>query len=202
MRSAGIVGAQYIMGALLVNRGAPADVAAGTEWLEKAVAGGSPPAMFHLASLLLQQKDESALARGRELFRSSACAGYPEAVGAVRNAGASVDQLSCPPAPERDFSCEWSVTLRWDKTGPAKPATATASYRIVIGGHDVHVSTLIDGKWQEVKPGKLTLSQNDQTLTVAVRTAGGTLTASGSSRGRSSSCEQVPTKRPSRTSAP
>lgn len=169
---AGIVGAQYIMGALLVNRGTPADVATGTEWLEKAVAGGNPPAMFHLASLLLQQKDESAVSRGRELFKSAACAGYPEALDAVRNAGATVGQLSCPPAPERDFSGEWSVALQWNKTGPAKPATATPDYRIAIAGQYVHVSMLLDGKWQEVKPGKFTLSQNDQTLTVAVSDSG------------------------------
>jgi hypothetical protein len=153
-----------------VNRGAPADIVTGTEWLEKAVAGGSPPAAFHLASLLLQQKDPSAVARGRELFKSAACAGYPEAVKAVRDAGASIEKLACPPVAETDFSGDWSVRLKWGTTSPAGPATE--SYRISIGGGEVHVSMLIGGTWQEVKAGKFTLSQNDRSLTVASTDSG------------------------------
>jgi TPR repeat protein len=167
---AGVVGAQYILGALLVNRGAPDDLAKGREWLEKAVAAGSPAAAFHLASLLVQDKNDSAVQRARQLFKTSACAGYPEAVDAVRAAGSSIEQLACTPAADADFSGDWSVSLKWDKTGPA--GAGTESYRIAIARNEAHVSMLIDGKWQEVKAGKFTVSQHDRTLTVAVMDSG------------------------------
>ncbi|MEO8380273.1 MAG: hypothetical protein ABI779_11470 [Acidobacteriota bacterium] len=164
---AGIVGAQYVMGAVLVNRG---DIAQGTEWLEKAVAAGSPPAAFSLASFLLQQKEPSAVTRGRELFKSAACAGYPEAIKALEEAGSSFVALRCPPIAETDFSGEWSIRLKWDKASPA--GAATESYRVSIAGNEVHVSVLIADKWQEVKPGKFGLSQNDRSLTVAATDSG------------------------------
>jgi len=166
---AGITGAQYVMGALLTNRNSADDMTRGVEWLEKAVAGGSPAAAHHLASILMQRSDDASVSRGRSLFKSAACAGYPPALEELNAAGAAQQSLSCASSPDTDFAGDWSLAMKWDKTAPAK---TVESYRVSIAGGTARVYAQSDGKWIEVKPGKFTMSQQDQSLTISVTDTG------------------------------
>jgi hypothetical protein len=167
---AGVPGAQYAMGALLTNRNSGEDMTRGIEWLEKAVAAGSPPAAYHLATLLAESKDEASISRGRELFKIAVCAGYPAALSALAKAGGSTDTMSCASSPEIDFSGDWSISLKWDKAAPA--GATTESYRVSINAGRVSVYIQVNGKWVEVKPGRFTFAQQDQTVTVAATDTG------------------------------
>ena len=166
----GVTGAQYIMGALLTNRGAGDDMVRGVEWLEKAVAAGSLPAAHQLAIILLQSRDGDSAARAGQLLRSAVCAGYPQAIETLRKAGVNRDSLLCPPAADTDFAGDWTLNLKWDKAGPTGPSTA--AYRVTINGPDAHVYIQGEGKWVEVKPGKFTVADHDQSLTIAATDTG------------------------------
>jgi hypothetical protein len=166
---AGIPGAQFAMGVSLTGRRSGDDMTRGIEWLEKAVAAGSPPAAFHLATILLRRKDEPSISRGRELFKVALCAGYPDAVRAITKAGGSKDAVACAPSPETDFSGEWSISLKWDQ---APGGASMESYRVSIHEGRANVSMKIDGRWTEIKAGKFTLTQQDQSLTIAATDSG------------------------------
>jgi hypothetical protein len=166
----GIPGAQYAMGALLVNRAGTGDVEQGVKWLESAVAAGSPPAAFHLATVYLQKGDAESVARGRQLFRSAACAGYPPALSALREGGASVESLACQPAADTDFTGDWVAELKWQKTEPV--GEGGQALKLSIGGGTVHVHMKAGDAWVEVKEGKFSMSQLDQTLTISAADSG------------------------------
>jgi len=166
----GVPGAQYAMGALLVNRNGPGDMAAGIEWLEKAVASGSPPAAFHLASVLLSRSDETSVSRGRELFRSAVCSGYPQALAALKKQGVSAKDIPCSPSPDADFSGEWLMDLTFHHTAPS--GTSKSTLKITIDGRTVHVFMKRDDDWFEVKPGKFVISQVDESITVSATDSG------------------------------
>jgi TPR repeat protein len=114
----GVPGAQYVMGALLTNRNAGTDRAAGVEWLEKAIVAGSPAAAFHLGSILASSKDEKSIDRGRELFKAALCAGYPLAVRIFEKESVSKTSVPCPSTADTDFSGDWILSMKWDKKAP------------------------------------------------------------------------------------
>ena len=168
----GVPGAQYVMGALLVNRGAPADMTAGIAWLEKAIASGSPAAAYDLATVLAARSDDAAASsRGRELFKSAVCAGYPPAVELLTSQGVSRDSMQCPQRPETDFSGEWLLSLKWDKAAPAGPEME--SYRITVDAGTARVYYKDEKKqWVEAKSGRFVLAQDGETATISVRDIG------------------------------
>jgi hypothetical protein len=166
----GIPGAQYALGALLVNRAGAGDVEQGMKWLESAVAAGSPPAAFHLATVYLQKADAESVARGRQLFRSAACAGYPPARSALRESGASVESLACRPAADTDFTGDWVAELKWQKTEPI--GEGGQALKLSIGGGVVRVHMKAGDAWVEVKEGKFSMSQLEQTLTISANDSG------------------------------
>ena len=152
----GIPGAQYALGALLTNRNNGDDMQRGVEFLEKAVASGNPVAAYHLATVLAERNQE----RARELFRFAVCAGSPQALAELSRSGVGRETIGCVPSPEADFTGQWSLSLKWDKTAPAKE-----NYRISIAGGSARVSIEIGGKWTEVK-GAFTVNQLDETITI------------------------------------
>jgi hypothetical protein len=166
----GVPGAQYVMGALLTNRAKGDDSARGIEWLDKAVEGGSPAATYFLAVVLSHEKDDASIARSRDLFKRAICAGYPEAKKVFDEEGGKLEALGCPNSSESDFTGEWRLSLKWEKSGPA--GTSQASYKVSIGGGTAHVSMEIGGKWTEVKPGQFTVTQKDQTIIVSATDVG------------------------------
>lgn len=158
----GIPGAQYALGARLVERNSGDDMQRGVELLEKAVASGSPPAAYHLATVLVERNKE----RARELFRFAVCAGYPVALAELSQAGGGRETMGCAPSPEADFTGEWSITLKWDKA-----AAAMESYRVSIAGGSARVSMEIGGKWTDL--GRtFTVNQLDESITVANTNSG------------------------------
>jgi hypothetical protein len=165
----GVPGAEYAVGAMLVARNSGNDMTRGVEWLEKAVAAGSPPAAYHLAGVLVSKKTEESITRGRELFKYAVCAGYPPALSELEREGVSKASISCAPDTDTDFTGEWIVSLRWDKKAPA---VSTESYRVSIAGGTARVSMKIGGAWTEVKPGKFSLAQQEQSLTVSTMDSG------------------------------
>ena len=166
----GVPGAQYAMGALLLNRGADGDVAKGIGWLEKAVASGNPLAAFHLANFLMAQPSEPSKARGRELFKQAICAGYPPALQVLDGAGIKKDAVACSPPRDSDFEGDWIVSLKWDRK--SESAELMESYKVTVQDKAVRVFIKSGTEWIEAKAGKFTLTQVDQSATVAVTDSG------------------------------
>lgn len=166
----GVPGAQYALGALLVNRATGDDVAVGISWLEKASANGSIPAAYHLATVLVESTEQAVAARGRELFKSAACAGYPQAVRDLKDAGVSILSLGCSASSATEFSGDWIVSLKWDRSSAS--SDPTESYKLSIRGGRVNVFVKSGDEWVEAKAGKFSLSQLDQSATVAVTDSG------------------------------
>jgi hypothetical protein len=167
----GIPGAQFGLGAFLINRPTPAEIAQGIEWLEKAAATGHPGAAYYLAGALATKKDDVSRTRSRALFRSAICAGYPAALEALAQQGVARNAVECVPEPELDFSGEWSLRLKWNKGVPA--TAAVESYRLVIrdGAPRVYYKNG-KGDWIEAKAGKFTFTQLERSATVAVTDSG------------------------------
>jgi hypothetical protein len=168
--AAGIPGAEYAMGELLMNRNKADDMEAGIQWLEKAVSSGSPQATYRLALILLGRPDAASVSRGRTLFLSAVCVGYPEALDAVKEQGLLLNSVSCEPAVETDFTGEWVLNMRWDKKSEAAPLVE--SYRITLTGNTPHVFIKSGTEWSEAKPGKFTVKQEGQSLNVSAMDSG------------------------------
>lgn len=166
--SAGVPAAQYVLGALLVNRGTPAEVARGAEWLEKAVASGSIPAAYHLAPVLVQKSDETSQSRGRDLFKRAVCLGYPPALEALAEHGGS-EAMQCTPPPNTDFGGEWVVAVKWDKASNTAPED---SYKLSVDRTHARVFVRSGKDWVEVKRGKFAVQQHEQSLRVSATDEG------------------------------
>jgi hypothetical protein len=165
----GVPAAQYVMGALLVNAGSPEHLKRGVEWLEKAVASGSVPAAYQLATVLVLERNDESQARGRDLFRRAVCLGYPPALADLREEGLSIESMRCAKAPNTDFDGEWVVAMKWGKTSEAAPED---SYKINLTGSEARVFVRAGGEWLEVKSGKFTARQFDQSLRVSATDEG------------------------------
>ncbi|HEX8173299.1 MAG TPA: hypothetical protein VF824_22385 [Thermoanaerobaculia bacterium] len=166
----GVPGAQYVIGAMLANRGKANDLETAMPWLEKAANAGHPAAAFHLASLLVTSKDPAQVERGRTLFRAAACAGAPQALDTLQKAGGTRESIGCAPAADTDFSGEWTLDLKWQN--PLPGSQTTQSYRVVIEGTAARVYYKLKDAWVEAKPGKFVFTQQDQSATVAVTDSG------------------------------
>lgn len=164
----GVPGAQYVMGALLTNRGEGDDLITGIAWLEKAVASGHPAAAYHLGGMLIQSEKTAPRARG--LLKLAICAGYPPAVQELAAAGVDKSTMQCSPPTDSDFSGDWLLSLRWDPS--AEPEELTESYKISIREGVVSVFFREGDEWIEAKPGRFSFSQLDQSATVAVTDSG------------------------------
>lgn len=167
--SAGVPAAQYVLGALLVNRSTPADIAQGAEWLEKAVGSGSVPAAYHLATILVQKSDEASQSRGRDLFNRAVCLGYPPALEALAEEGGSSESIQCTPPPNTDFGGEWIVAVKWDKASNTAPED---SYKINVDGTHARVFVRSGKDWLEVKRGKFAVQKHEQSLRVSATDEG------------------------------
>jgi hypothetical protein len=168
---AGIAGAQYAIGASLVNRNEAGDHTAGIDWLEKAAASGNPASAFLLAGILLQEQSPAAQSRGRDYLKLAVCAGYPHALSALQQGGIKRENVDCPPVPEEDFSGEWMADLTWVKSGvPSK--TPGYQLKIVIADDSPRVFAKVDTAWTEVKPGRFKLEKHKQSATVTTTDTG------------------------------
>ncbi|HEY0159151.1 MAG TPA: hypothetical protein VGF28_17825 [Thermoanaerobaculia bacterium] len=162
----GIPGAQYALGAWLVNRNEAGDRTAGIQWLEKSAASGNPAAAFTLAGILLQEESPAAQARGSAALKAAVCAGYPHALAALRDGGVERANVGCPPVPEEDFNGEWLADLKPVKNGAAAAEAEKYQLKVVIEGDVPRVFANDDGTWNEVKPGRFTLEKHGQSATV------------------------------------
>jgi hypothetical protein len=81
--------------------------------------------------------------------------------------------MACVVRPETDFSGDWIISLKWAKDAPAGAAPhAMENYRISIKWLRASVSINVDGKWTEVKPGRFTVAQHDESITIAATDIG------------------------------
>jgi hypothetical protein len=169
---AGIPGAQYALGVALVDRNEAGDRTLGIEWLEKAAGAGNPAAAFALAGILLQEDSPASQERGRNLLKMSICAGYPYAVAALKQSGATRENLGCPVPPEENFDGEWIADLQWLKSGAVAPDAPTYQLKIVLSGTNVQVFRQVESKWVEVKPGRFKLEQLKQSAAITAFDSG------------------------------
>lgn len=169
---AGIPGAQYILGAALYNRGEAGDATSAVEWLEKSAAAGHPSAQCLLASVLLQEESNASKQRGAALLKSAACAGEPSALEALKQAGATRERIGCTEEPEENFDGEWLADLRWTKSGPVTPPSATYPLKVVVAGARVQVFVQAEGKWIEVKAGAFRIEKHQRTAIVTATDSG------------------------------
>lgn len=163
----GIPGAQYALGASLVNRNEAGDRTSGIEWLEKSAASGNPAAAFTLAGILLQEESPASQSRGRDFFKASVCAGYPHALSALQQGGGKRENVPCPTVPAEDFTGEWIADLKWVKAGAVAAENANYQFKIVIANDVPSVFAKFDSTWTEVKPGRFKLEKYGQSATIA-----------------------------------
>lgn len=162
----GIPGAQYALGASLVNRNEAGDRTAGIEWLEKSAGSGNPAAAFTLAGILLQEQSPASQARGRDFLKAAVCAGYPHALSALQQGGVKRESVGCLPVPEEDFTGEWIADLKWVKSGVVSAEASNYQLKIVIESDSPRVFAKFDGTWTEVKPDRFKLEKHGQSATV------------------------------------
>jgi hypothetical protein len=164
---AGVPGAQYAMGALLLNRAKGAVPPEAVQWLERAVAAGHPGAAYFLASVLGSTNP----ARAAELLRTAACGEYKPALDEFQKSDLAFDRTTCPPRRHTDFTGEWSGKLAWVKIPPGA-SDAGSELKIAFSGNEVHVFMRHDDAWIEVKPGLFKVAQIDETAVVSVLDSG------------------------------
>jgi hypothetical protein len=164
---AGVPGAQYAMGALLLNGANGQSSPEAVQWLERAVAAGHPGAAYFLASVLSSTNPT----RARELVRTAACGEYTPALEMFQKPGLTFDKSACPPRRDTDFAGEWSGKLPWVKIPPASTATAL-ELKVAFSGSDVHVFMRSADAWIEVKRGLFKVAQVDETAVVSVLDSG------------------------------
>ncbi len=165
--NAGIPGAQYAMGALLVQRNQPGDRAAGIEWLEKAVAANNPAAAFTLAGVLLEEQDKPASqTRGRDLLKSTICAGYPKAVEVVEQQGFKRENVGCESKPAEDFTGEWIADLKYAKADAVLANAPPFQLKLVLAPGSAHVFRKQDQAWTEIKPNSFKLQILEQSASI------------------------------------
>jgi hypothetical protein len=159
----GVPGAQYAMGAILLNSANGEVSPDASMWLEKAVASGHAGAAYVLAQLLASKGQTADRARVSDLMILSACGGYKPALADFEKVNKTEEQLPCSPRADTDFSGEWIGAVKWSKSGPVSAADASTDVRIVIRQGQPHVFMKYRD-WMEVKPGKWRLSQLDETM--------------------------------------
>jgi hypothetical protein len=159
----GVPGAQYAMGAILLNSAKGEVSPEASVWLEKAIASGHAGAAYVLARLLTNKGQTADRARVTQLMILSACGGYKPALADFEKVNKTKEQLKCSPRADTDFSGEWSGAVKWSKSGPVSGADASTDVRIVIGQGQPRVFMKY-GDWREVKPGKWRLSQLEETM--------------------------------------
>jgi hypothetical protein len=164
----GVPGAQYAMGALMINASGGKASPEAIAWLEKAVAQGHAGAAYVLGSVL--QTDVSQTKRARDLLRMSACGEYGAALAAMKKAGGTIEQLHCVPREDTDFTGEWSGTLKWTTVSPG--ASSGPELKVVLAAGDAHVFMKVQGEWLEVKPGKVHVTQLQQTAVLSAIDSG------------------------------
>ena len=113
-------------------------------WCERAAEQDHPIAQYVLAFKYFGARDPRAL----ELLRKSACAGFPNAVEAIRQRGGS---LACPEPADLDGTWEGSlgIVARQRQGGPTQEPVVT---RLAIRGDVVSVKVLVSGSWKDIKP--------------------------------------------------
>jgi hypothetical protein len=163
----GVPGAQYALGAALLDRDEAGDRTTGIEWLEKSAASGNPAAAFRLAGALLEEESPASQARARDLFKAAACAGYPYALDALQQDGVTRESIGCPPVPEEDFAGEWIADLESVTPGAIGADASKYELKIVIANDSPRVFAKFDNVWDEVKPGRFEVHKHGQTATVA-----------------------------------
>jgi hypothetical protein len=163
----GVPGAQYALGALLLNAGGDTR-AEGMAWLEKAVASGHTGAAYLLARVVGVEPAQRE--RAKQLMTTAACGDYPVALDELKRAGMTKEQLHCPARADADFTGEWSGPLQWVKISPA--AAAGPQLKVVISEGKPSVFFKRGDAWMEVKPGKFTLRQVEQTAVISVIESG------------------------------
>ncbi|HEV7921014.1 MAG TPA: hypothetical protein VGR02_09525 [Thermoanaerobaculia bacterium] len=167
----GIPGAQYAMGALLLNSARGDEVPAeAIAWLEKAAGNGHLGAAYTLAVALSRKHDPALAPRIRELMTAAACGQYRPAIEEINRAGMAPDQLRCAPRADADFTGEWSGALQWTKVSPG--AGNGPELKVIINGGRAAVFIKRDGSWREVKPGKFLLTQVEQTAVLSAVDSG------------------------------
>ncbi|MEA2570856.1 MAG: hypothetical protein QOI24_2857 [Acidobacteriota bacterium] len=164
---AGVPGAQYAMGALLINRANGVASPEAVQWLERAVAAGHPGSAYILASVLASKNP----ARAAELLRVAACGEYTPALNEFQKRGLTFDRTTCLPRRDTDFSGEWSGKLPWVKVAPGSTSTGL-ELKVAFSGSDVKVFMRHEDAWIEVKPGLFKVARLDETAVVSVLDSG------------------------------
>ena len=161
----GIPGAQYAMGAVLVNAAGGAASAEAVQWLEKAVAQGHPGAAYVLAGVLATKDAAANRERVSQLFQVAVCGDYPPALQEMTSVGLTKEKMQCPARTDVDFTGEWGGTLQWTKASPG--AASGPELKVTIAEGKASVFMKHEGEWIEVKPGKFRVTQVQQTLVLS-----------------------------------
>jgi hypothetical protein len=159
---AGITGAQFALGELLLREGPTRNPVAAFRWYRLAAERGNPAAQFALA-LMLGNGIGAAADRDAALgyLGKAYCAGYPLALTTIVEQEIDPNPFGCEARQPPPLDGTWSGELAWvHASSPAgRWKTDSLSFRLTIAGDAVTVEALQDGEWGEVKPGKFRLTR-------------------------------------------
>ncbi len=156
---AGVPGAQYLVGDILLSLDAEKNAEQAAEWFSKAAATGHPPAMFNLSLMHFHGvgvKQDQGLAWSN--LRAAVCSGLPSA---VRFAADSKPDIQCPQDGKvnaLDGVWEGHVSIISSPDSEDLPSLEFGC-RLSFDGDEVRVyMRSAQDLWQKVKPGTFSVA--------------------------------------------